>query len=83
MLTLASPLAGFGHLMCPLDVLRGLSVLTRSGTKVVPRLVLRLTYLIYGQVDVPVTNYGQVDVPTFSQFRYRKGYQPQTQGKFC
>ncbi len=68
MLTLALPLAGFGRLMCPLDVLRGLSVLTRSGTKVVPRLVSRLTNLIYGQVDVPVTNYGQVDVvPTFSQ----------------
>ncbi len=66
MLTLASPLAGFGRLMCPLNVLRGLSVFTRSGTKVVPRLVLRLTNLIYGQVDVPVTNYGQVDVPTFS-----------------
>ena len=39
MLTLASRMAGFGRLMCPLDVLRGLSVLTRSGTKIVPRLV--------------------------------------------
>jgi hypothetical protein len=61
-------MAGFGRLMCPLDVLRGLSVLTRSGTKIVLRLVSRLTYPIYGQVDVPVTSYGQVDVPTFSHY---------------
>ncbi len=59
-------MAGFGRLMRPLDILRGLSVLTRSGTKIVPRLVSRLTYPIYGQVDLPVTSYGQVDVPTFS-----------------
>jgi hypothetical protein len=37
-------MAGFGRLMCPLNVLRGLSVLTCSGTIIVPRLVLRLTY---------------------------------------
>ena len=37
-------MAGFGRLMCPLDVLRGLSVLTCSGTTIIPRLVSRLTY---------------------------------------
>jgi hypothetical protein len=37
-------MAGFGRLMCPLNVLRGLSVLTCSGTIIVPLLVSRLTY---------------------------------------
>jgi hypothetical protein len=37
-------MAGFGRLMCPLDVLSGLSILTCSGTIIIPRLVSRLTY---------------------------------------
>jgi len=37
-------MAGFGRLMRPLDVIRGLSVLTCRGTTMVPLLVLILTY---------------------------------------